>query len=74
MNDAENRTPTFATRLKQARTERGMTRLTLSSESGVNMYLIKNYEHGVNLPRLDNLVALAQALECSTDHLCGLEE
>lgn len=64
----------FGKRLKQAREDRGMTRLELSTESGVNMYLIRNYEYGVNLPRLDNLVALAQTLSCKTDFLCGLED
>jgi len=64
----------FAERLKQARTERGMTVHYLAASAEVTFQQIHNYESGSQLPTLAYLVRLAQALDCSTDFLCGLED
>ena len=62
-------------RLIQARQARGLTQVALGRAAGVpHPMMISGWERGLNLPRVDYLVAVAQVLGVSLDWLCGLTE
>lgn len=63
----------FAERLKQAREERGMSRLDFARRVGCEREMVWRYECAGVLPKLDSLVAIAQQLDRSLDWLCGLD-
>ncbi len=68
----------FSKRLKEARTDKNMTQKELSEKSGVSTVMISAYERsninsGKN-PALNNIYAIATALDVSIDWLCGLTE
>lgn len=63
----------FGQRLRQAREERGMTLNHLAGEAEMSRSQVFYYETGKKSPKVDCLVRLAKALDCSTDFLCGLE-
>ena len=64
----------FATRLHELRTKAGMSQKELAAELKIVPATFSNYENGIYLPPLDKVCALAKALHCSTDYLCGLSE
>lgn len=66
--DVEN----FGRRLRELRTARGWTQAQLATKLGVERAVIGNYELGLHYPAIPQLVALARALEVSTDRLLGL--
>jgi transcriptional regulator with XRE-family HTH domain len=57
----------FGKRLKSARTAKGYTQAELARRAGVSQGVITHYERGVNRPRLDQALALVQALGMSFD-------
>lgn len=57
----------FGKRLKDARKARGLTQAELARRAGVSQGVITHYERGVNRPRLDQALALVQALGISLD-------
>lgn len=65
----------FGKRLKEARTEKGMTQKDLADLSGVSTVMISSYERseaetGKN-PALSSIFSIASALDVSIDWLCG---
>ena len=46
----------------------------LASRSGITYNSINNYIRGLNEPSCTNIVALAAALQCTTDYLLGIED
>ncbi len=46
----------------------------LASRSGITYNSINNYIRGLNEPSCTNIVALATALQCTTDYLLGVED
>lgn len=64
---------TFSARLKQALEIRNMKQNTLSEKSGVSRSLISAYLKGEYAAKLDNLSALAAALEVDQEWLLGLD-
>lgn len=52
----------------------GMTIADLSEASGVSVDTITNYTRGAAVPRLDTAFALAEALGCTVNDLCGCGE
>jgi len=64
----------LASRLKQARTAKGLSQRQLAFRIGLSPRAVGQFEQGQNLPSLATLVALAVALEASTDFLLGLSE
>ena len=64
----------FPTRLKQARESKGLLKKDLEIKSGVTKCSIIAYEKGIRLPSSFALVALADALDISTDWLLGRRE
>jgi transcriptional regulator with XRE-family HTH domain len=65
---------TFADRLRQLRTARGVTQAGLAAASGVSLGAVRDYEQGKKEPSAGNLVRLAQALGVTLDELAqGVE-
>ena len=64
-------TDKFGKRLAAIRTERGMSQEQLGELCDISTAMIGRYERGDNSPRLDQLVRLADALDCSLDVLAA---
>lgn len=66
----------FAERLKELRTERGLTYQQLSKELGgkVSTAAIGHWELSKRLPRIDVVALLAVYFNVSSDYLIGLED
>jgi hypothetical protein len=62
---------TFGERLRQLRTEKGLTQKQLAVETGTSERGIQNYEMGIRNPAFDVLIALADYFDVSLDYLCG---
>jgi transcriptional regulator with XRE-family HTH domain len=63
----------FATRLREARTNRKMTQVRLAELLGVSPRVYNRWERGGAVPQLDFLARIAQVLQISIDSLAGLE-
>ena len=57
--------------LKSARVENGIRLYALARELNIAAQTLSAYENGSKLPTLDNLMALAEALDLSVDALLG---
>ena len=66
----------FAERLKELRTEAGLTQKQLSIElkGSIDQSSIARWELGVRIPLLDAAAILAEYFGVSLDYLCGLED
>lgn len=64
----------LAERLKEMRERAQLSQADLAAVIGSSNYQISRYEAGVIAPSAENLVALANALNCSTDFLLGRAE
>ena len=67
----------FSSNLSRIMAERGLNQPELARLSGVDQSLISRYLRGnarAKCPSINNLVALAKALNCSLERLVGLEE
>lgn len=62
----------FPERLKQARTDAGMTQANLAAECGLAYASISAYEKGQKTPNVTTAAAIAKALKVSLDWLMGL--
>ena len=60
---------TFSEKVKDARSERGMSQTELAAETGVSARSIKAYEKGEKTPRQGTLLRLAAALKVSVRFL-----
>ncbi len=62
----------FAERLRDARTDKGLSRPELGFKTGIRHELLEFYENRpANLPRCLNLILLADVLGVTTDWLLG---
>ena len=61
----------FAHRLRVMRVDRRMNQSDLASSSGIAAPIISRYECGENMPGVENLCALAEALGCTPNDLIG---
>lgn len=59
----------FATRLTDARKQRGLTQQALAERVGIHVTQIRRYEAGTSAPTLDALRNIAIALGVTTDSL-----
>lgn len=57
--------------IKKMREEKGLSQRRLADKVGVTPAAVYQWETGRAVPTLDNLVSLADALECSTDAVLG---
>lgn len=51
-----------------------MTQTELAEKIGVRQAAISEYESGEKIPGVENLIRLADALNCSLDELCERKE
>ncbi len=65
----QNHIPELAGKLKQARTQKGLTQGQLAKRAGTDSQRISKYERGVLVPTTTILVKLADALDVSLDFL-----
>lgn len=63
----------LGSRLRAERKLAGMSVLDLAHKTGYESRSIQQWESGHCAPRVDSLVVLCQALECSADYLLGRE-
>ena len=61
-------------RLQQKRTGLKISQKEVAVAIGVSASIISNYESGERTPSIENLMALANLYQCSTDYLLGLEK
>lgn len=61
--------------LKKARKERELTQNELAEKINVHPKTVMNWEQGIAIPSLENVMQLSDALDCDMDYLTGkLEE
>ena len=65
---------TFAVRLLRAQSRANLTQARLAGAIGTPRSVVCNFQRGQTHPNLKTLIALAKALDVSTDYLCGLED
>lgn len=58
--------------LREIRKRKNLTQVRLSIDMEVSQELISQYERGVSLPTVSNLIKLSNFFNCSTDYLLGL--
>jgi len=58
--------------LKEIREKKNLTQVRVSIDIEVSQELISQYERGISLPTIPNLIKLSQFFSCSTDYLLGL--
>lgn len=61
-------------KLKEIRTQKGMSQATVAKGVGVTNQAICNYEKGIREPGIPTLKKLASVLECTVDELIEDEE
>lgn len=64
----------FASRLKKSREKNSMTQSDLAKILGRSVQTISNWENQINLPSLETLDMLCDALHVSSDYLMGREK
>lgn len=63
----------FGERLKELRTEKGLTTRTLAEKIGTNNANISNWENNKNFPSITFIYALCDFFDVSADFLLGRE-
>ncbi len=63
----------FSNRLKELRTQSGLTQVQLAQRLGITKSVISFYELSERAPSPDVLIRLAQIFHVSTDYLLGLD-
>ena len=58
-------------RLKQLRTESGLSQKELAKLMQVSPSIISSYQTGERTPSLENLLSLSDVFKCTTDYLLG---
>ena len=48
-----------------------LTAYKVAKETGISQGLMNEYKNGVKLPTIQNLIKIANYLNCSTDYLLG---
>lgn len=64
----------FGSRLKELRTQAGMTQLQLAQRMGITKSVVSFYELQERTPSPDVLVKLAGIFRVSTDYLLGIDK
>ena len=63
----------FSERLKELRIERGLSLAELSEAATINIASLSRWENGINGPKINELVKLAQFFGVSIDYLAGIK-
>lgn len=61
-------------RISTIRKQRGLTQLELAQRIGVTQSTVSEWESGAKFPRVTNLQAMAQALDCTADDLLRADD
>ena len=61
-------------RISKARAKANMTQEQLAEELNISRISVARYESGEMAPKLQNVVAIALALDVSVDYLLGLDD
>lgn len=62
-------------RIKELRTEKGLTQYQLASLLGINQTAVGKYERGELEPNFQNLIKLSHIFECSVDYIiCNTDD
>ena len=64
----------FAERLKELRTDKGLSMKQLAKELNITDAAISNWENNINEPKITYLKDIAIYFGVSTDYLLGLED
>lgn len=64
----------FGNKIKELRTERGITQPELAKALGVSNGMVSLWENGVNAPKAEYIVSAARFFNVSADYLLGLED
>ncbi|MDE7082082.1 MAG: helix-turn-helix domain-containing protein [Clostridia bacterium] len=64
----------FIERLKELRTEKGLSQAQLAKETGISTGAIGFWETGERVPNALAIITLAKFFAVSTDYLLGLED
>lgn len=64
----------FQNRLKELRTEKGISQKDLGLAIGATYSAVSYWETGVNEPKISHAIALAKFFGVTTDYLLGLED
>lgn len=64
----------FAERLKDLRTEKGLSQSKLSNETGLSQTAIASWETAQKSPNAQAVVVLAKYFGVTSDYLLGLED
>ena len=65
---------TLAASIRKRRRELDMSQTELADKAGLTPDLIWSYENGKYMPGADKAYAIAEALGCTLDELCGFGE
>lgn len=61
----------FSERLKELRTEKGLTLKQVSEALSIPLQTYANYEHGTREPPLDLIIAICDFYKITSDYLLG---
>lgn len=61
-------------RLKNLRTNKGVTQKEVAYAIGIALTTYANYEQGTREPSIETIVKLCKYFECSADYLLGLTD
>lgn len=64
----------FQERFLQILQERNISAYRVAKDTGISQGLMNEYKNGVKLPTTQNLVKIADRLDCSADYLLGRTE
>ncbi len=64
----------FTEKFVEVLQKRNITPYRIAKETGISQGLMAEYKNGVKLPTINNLVKIADYLDCSIDYLLGRTE
>ena len=65
--------PETGAKIRQMRTQKGLSQIALAHQLGVSKSVISSYENGLHLPPYDVLVRMSRIFGVSTDYLLGAQ-
>lgn len=68
------KTSSFPERLRELRTEKGLSAVKLGKQSGISFSIICAWEKGQFTPKLDSVEKLAEFFGVSLNYLAGWDE
>lgn len=61
----------FTDRFREIQQSRDITGYRIAKETGISQGLMASYNRGEKIPTVNNLVKIADYLDCSVDYLLG---